>query len=409
MTIGKGYDRFRGTARGRCVIYDKVGPQPTTGEQVRFELRSVENEASLYRKLGVSVSAKYGTVSAKGGYEKETSINSYSAFFFISAEIDVRGESVTKAGMEKPVLEPDDLALLTSNFQRFKEKCGDTFISSQVLGGKYIALVEIKTKSSKDLDSVRAAISGSAGPMNLSVGAQSRLEQLTKDREMHVTVIRGGGDGAVIPTSPKGLAEAVTKYPDSLRGLPRNKLQPSVVTVEEYTTLAIPPEIRRADFDYSEKQEFIEEADAFVSKHRDAIANAKYALANVDEFPNPLNKAELELYVQHGETITRDVANQVRACLQGMVQCKDFEAPVLNIVNPPSRLDGPTRAELEALTERSRAALDSIVLVSNDNLKKICIKITPAPMAGRGGNEWAGCIMAYQYIAKECSKAGCRP
>lgn len=412
MTIGKGYDTFRGRARGRCVTPDKIGPQPTTGENVRFELRSVENEASLYRKLGVSLSAKYGAVSGSGGYEKETSVNSYSAFFFISALVDVRSESVTRTGMITPEIIASDLDLLRAapdqyptTLARFKEKCGDTYISSQVLGGQYIALVEIKTKKTSELETIRAAISGSAGVFSASAEAKSRLEQLTSNREVYVNVVRGGGDGASIPTTPAGLVDAVTKYPEALRSLPSHKLTPSRVIVEEYITLDVPANVRRSDFDYLKKQIFVEDADSFVSKHRDGMANAAYALANADQFP-PFDRAVLESYVQQSTVATRDVSNKIRSCLQGITQCANFNAPALAIVSPPPRIDGPSRTELEASINRSRAALDAIVFRQGDDVRRYCREAVPNAADLEGV---VGCYRGYEQTKKRCTEAGCRP
>lgn len=407
MSIGKGYDSFLHKARGRCVDHDPKGPVPVAGEDLKFELQSVENESSLFNKLGISVAAKYGVAKGSASYSRETSINRYSVYFYISGNIEVGKESVTAPDLTIPKIRPGNYKQLDErSIDKFRETCGNTYISGMSYGGKYIALVEIKTKKDSEIQDIQVAVSGSAGGFSGSANAKLRLEQATQNKEVRIKVLRGAGDGAVIPTTIEGLTAAVTKFPESLRGLPTRKLQPFDVTVEDYITLDTPSTTRRSDFSTIDEEEYVDNADRFVVRHRTAMANAAYAIANGDEFPG-VDKNALQSYIDDAEPVVLRVITGIRKCLEGSVNCKDFVAPTLAVVNPPTRTDGPSRIELEASIAKSRQAIDSVILPENNELSKYCSNL--AAREGRGSQDWVGCIIAMRQVKKLCDERGCRP
>lgn len=408
LSIGKGYDTFLRKARGRCVVFDRRGPRPVAGEDLKFELRTVENESSLFNKLGISVAAKYGVAKGSASYDKETAINRYSVYFFVSGSIEVGKESVTGSDLTAPKLELERFKQLDAKqVQGFREKCGDSYISGMSYGGKYIALVEIKTQRDSEVQSIQAAVSGSAGGFSGEVNAKARLEAATANREVSIKVLRSAGDGAAIPTSIEGLTKAITSFPDALRGLPTKKLQPFDVTVEDYVSIDAPEHIKRSDFSTIDKESFIEDADRFVVKHRSAIADASYAIANPDQFPG-LDKETLQRYVDEADPKVLDVVRQINRCLQGIGDCNQFIPPSLNISLPPARTEGPSRFDLIASIDRSRAALDSIILPENDSLKRYCVKLLQSKGDSRIEG-FGGCVWTMNSIREQCSSSGCRP
>lgn len=354
LSVGKGYDTFLRKARGRCVAIDRRAPVPVSGEDLTFELRSVESESSLFNKLGISVAAKYAPFSGDGSYERETSINRYSVFFFISGNIQVRKESATAADLNPPTLDPARRKQLERrDIAGFRDKCGDTYISGMSYGGRYIALVEIATQKDSEIEAVRAAVSGAAGPFSGQAAAEARLEAATKNRKVNIRVLRGAGDGAIVPQTIPDLALAITKFPESLRDLPNRKLQPFEVTLEDYTSIDAPESTRRADFSTVDKEGYVEEADRFVVQHRTAQANALYALTHSDQFPG-IDKVTLQRYIDDAEPVIQYVVRQIRKCLDGSAKCETFVAPSLAVVVPPARTEGPPREELLATIARQK-------------------------------------------------------
>ncbi|WIA56007.1 hypothetical protein N6H05_23815 [Sphingobium sp. WTD-1] len=408
MSLGKGYDRFLNGAKGRCVSFDRQGPINVAGENLRFELRSVENEQSLFSKLGVSVSAKYGAVKGNASYDKETSVNSYSVYFYISGDIETQKESITQPDRTAPVLLDNPRLLLERGLtDKFREKCGDTFISGMSYGGRYTALVEIKTKKDSEISSIAAAVSAAAGSFGGSANVKSRLEAATQNRDVSIKVLRQAGDGAIIPKTIPELTDAVTKFPDALQGMSKRDLQPFDVTIEEYTTIDTPENVRRSDFTNIDQEEYIINADRFVVKHRTAMANADYAIRNPDQFPQ-IDKGALTEYVETAEPIVLRVVSDIRKCLDGITKCKDFTAPQLAVVSPPARLEGPSRAELEGNIAKSRSALSRILLPQGQERRNWCDAAT-----WRAGGDYTQrvgvCWTVIEEIIKQCNQTGCTP
>lgn len=397
VTIGRGYDVLRSQLRGDCT--ELVGnPTAVAGQRVELSLTEISSEQDLASALNVSASAKYGPVSGAGTLIREQRINTYSAWILISLRVKVRSESLTPTRLRET-----DLRLLRTNYVRFREKCGDSFILTRAIGGEFSALVEIKTRSQQDKTELSAKIQGGQGLFSGTTEGKNKLEQLLKDRSYRVNVVRGGGDGA-LSINAEELLKAILQFPSQISARPPEKLLTYSVVVQDYLTLDLPPGITAATFSNREKLNFIDEADASVRSIRQHAADIRYVLDNPEQFTGP-DIAGLQRALSAHEGQVRSVEREVAACLASGVPCVAFKAPQWTPTTIPARIDGPTRTEMQAKLVRSATALDSILgdIALGDRLSLDCMQ--PPDMLG--GIQGAKCMLA--EIRRRCNAQGCRP
>jgi hypothetical protein len=157
-SLGAGYDTLTGEGRGRCVSVP--AKEIVAGEKVGYFLSAVDSESALTSAMSISVSAKYAGVEASGRFAETKAFNRFAAYLLVSIVVEEKSESIVD-GVVQPMLLPDDLKLLTENFGRFRERCGDKFLATQSVGGSYFALIEVQTSSEVDRRDVYAGLSRS--------------------------------------------------------------------------------------------------------------------------------------------------------------------------------------------------------------------------------------------------------
>lgn len=400
VAIGRGYDTLRGQLRGDCTDMQQA-PIPVAGEVVEFPLAEITSEQDLSSALNVSVSAKYGPISGAGSYIREQRINSFSSWMLVSLRVKVRSESSTPKQLNAA-----DFATLRTDYARFREKCGDTFVLSRALGGEFSAIVELKTRNQQDKTEVSAKIAG-GGPLSGNVDAKNRVEQILKDRSSKVTVIRGGGEGALTIDS-KELLNAILAFPAQVKGRPADKLLTYSVVVQDYLTLNVPANISVATFSNREKLAYINEADALARRVRQHIADVRYLIENPEQFGSPATAPYLQAQAMH-EAQLRELERKIGGCIESRIACGDFKPPQWAPTGMPNRTDGLSRTELVALIDRARSALDrSISDQSLSEIASLCIAQNGGaniPLAGAQGA--ALCVVA--EIRRRCPPNTCRP
>jgi hypothetical protein len=407
LTLGIGYDSLRGEVRGRCIVAGQA--QQTAGELLRYRLLNVENQSSLYRSLAVSASAKYGAASGGINASSEVSVNRFSSYLFISMIMEVGVNSVVATGATEPRLTDAAVTLLSANPARFREQCGDHFVATIASGGEFTAVVEIATSSDAEKRSVDAQVSGGSGMFSGSAAAKSRFEQITSNKSVKVSVVRGGGGGALV--GQEGLAAAILSFPAEIAKRPPAQLRPYRIMLKDYASLTLPEGFGRATFDDQARRVFIENADVFIVTHEQASADAKYALDNPAQFLQ-FDRGPLQTYMKNADIAMRSVRNSITACLAA-TQCGTFSAPQLQTVSVPDRIPGPTRAELEARIAKSKASLDATFAPAY--LTTLCATLGAGSTMGVGGGFGPmagashGCTVAFNSLKQKCQQTGCWP
>ena len=409
ISMGFGYDTLRGTVRGQCIDVDPTAPKATAGERVTFHLSSVEDTYQLSKLLSYSAGGSYDGISASVSGSDEVQVNRYSSYLYVSVRDNVRTESVATLGLIVPTLKADASKLLASGSlvdqQTFRERCGNSFTVASDIGGDFTAIVEIHTSSNQEKHDLDVAISGGSGVFSASADAKSHIEELTRNKNVQITVIRGGGGGALV-TTPEDLVKAVLNYPVILSGQPSNTLTPYSATLQDYTTLSLPAGVTNAMFRDDEKRDYLEDSARYMSSINQVRADAEYALNFPEQFPS-FDKAAFLQFTIDADAVIQDIRRSVRFCLATQQPCGKFQKSSLIIITIPDRVSGPTMADLKADIARSHQALN--VVFSDHNRDYICNGF-PLSVPGQPPTfDRQVCAQTFNRVHHACDASGCNP
>ena len=325
IDIGVGFDTLQSKARGECVeVNESKQIVNVTGQEVIFSLKQIEDSLSLNKHLQISASAslKAATfnVSGKANFSQSVKVNSYS--IYVLASVFVRNNAYR---MRNVKLKPDTYDLYAKNQERFRNRCGDNFISGYITGGEFHSIIEIKTNNQANKRSLSAELSGSYGIFSGSAAFKQKLEQIAKKNQIHVYVMHTGGTGEIINITPEKMVQQATEFPKTVES---DKARPILATIQSYDTLKLPDGI--TPLDKSTQQEVILELAGLNNYAQKQLANINYILFHTNEFKNTdiqsLNQAA---------NLTRKFLNTVRNTARNCYSN-------INACNLPTSLELPT-------------------------------------------------------------------
>jgi hypothetical protein len=244
VLFGRGVDTVRGGFRGQCVqqtpVQEVNDGHSSGGASVDFEATVVETSTSLARALGLDVSASYrwgfGSVSASFSYATSSEFNSRDVFVVVRTSVT----NSTRA-LSQPALTPEAAALYARDPEQFVRTCGDEFVTTITSGGELLAVLRIRSSSSVDRESIRAALRGNYMGFNAAADLQSSLSSLQSSHETSTRTIRSGGSGALPEMTPSGLLEfARVTFPGlvAAHAIPRQYVTASYETIPSGMTFA---------------------------------------------------------------------------------------------------------------------------------------------------------------------------
>ncbi|MBZ4416566.1 hypothetical protein [Myxococcus sp. RHSTA-1-4] len=212
VQLGMGFDSLGGRTRATCV---ETASDTQTGTLTRFELHAVESFRDLRRELGVSASMSFGIGLWSGGayasYSSSRNFSNRTSFLLVRA-IAQNGANFVKEPYKlnewAAKLEPAD----------FLDKCGDSFISSRVLGGEFLAVYKFESESEENAEQVRAGIRAAAGNFSGAADVERKLNEIRGYSSLEVRIIRKGSS-ETLPSAQdtKKLLEYALNLPELVK------------------------------------------------------------------------------------------------------------------------------------------------------------------------------------------------
>lgn len=218
--LGKSINSATGNVQGLLLQYNFTPAEINTKNlgTVDYDFKRVSSMYELIQKFHLegSASIKYFNFRGSARYEQSKNLKLTQYHEIVAARIYVedREESLKKA-----VLIPEAKSLAERDKAKFIAKYGDQVITSKVIGGDFIALIEIESGSSEEQTSnkvhVDAAMKAWGASASMSVDLKTALEELKKTSKYSVKFVQNG-----IVASPEtnystlvSLQELIDKYP----------------------------------------------------------------------------------------------------------------------------------------------------------------------------------------------------
>lgn len=278
----------------------------TESQDTRLSIKEISSMKEFAREfdLNASLSARFGLgnrVSSAVEYSRSNSFTSHK--YYLLVKVDVKNTTVA---LEQPRLTKSALELLKNKPKKFAEVCGNEFVHASTLGGQFAAVLEFQTSSAEDKEALSARLRGTLNTptvsADLAVSARNQLAQLSKERQMTVTLLRKGGVGKLIdPRDPNQLIQYALDFPAVIQ---TNGYLIQAVT-SSYQAAIPPDEIATDVINYRPYESYLK---GLIDQHEAAISTRNdlvYALANRDQFGKQDWKLIEKKLVEHADYLSR--------------------------------------------------------------------------------------------------------
>jgi hypothetical protein len=189
---------------------------------VNYEFKAVKDIYDLVKKfnLDVSASVKYLNFRGSAKYElaKSLKINRYHEYIAARVYVEDREEALKEA-----FIKPEAAELARTDKRKFVAKYGDQVITSKVVGGDIIAVIEIESGNSAEQEVnnayVAAAFKAWGAKAKVEANMQNALEQITNTTKYSIRLIHNGvfADSSDSYSNIASLKELIDKFPQRVR------------------------------------------------------------------------------------------------------------------------------------------------------------------------------------------------
>lgn len=189
---------------------------------VNYEFKSVTDFHDLVKKFNLDVNAsfKYFSVRGNARYDrvKNSQINSYHEFIAARIYVEDREEA-----LKEFFLKPEALELAKHDKSKFISKFGDQVITSKVIGGDLIALIEIESKNESEQESNKAHVSAAfkawGAKASVSSNMESAINEINKTSKFSIRLIHNGvfAEPNESYTDIGSLKKLIDEFPQKIR------------------------------------------------------------------------------------------------------------------------------------------------------------------------------------------------
>ncbi|UQN09836.1 GON domain-containing protein [Deinococcus sp. QL22] len=196
MQFASGYDSTTGGFLGTtsCLVPQA---EPTVSAPSRlqqtFSLTKIESKSDLSDALDVSGKASYNAgvtkVSASAQFAQQQDTNSYSVGMLLKADAIGQNYALYDT-ITKPKLTDAMQQLYDTDYKAFKDSCGDYFLNTFTLGGRYVAYFSFTSYSKAQKTQIAAQLSASSGPFSISADFSKKMQSLASTSTLKINTFQ---------------------------------------------------------------------------------------------------------------------------------------------------------------------------------------------------------------------------
>ncbi|NUN04545.1 MAG: hypothetical protein HUU57_02175 [Bdellovibrio sp.] len=336
MMFGRGYDSLSDDSAGKCVVLNRTeydtSRTPDSVQESVFKFELIESRYDLAKKIGVSAAASlksgFNKGSASVSYLNEQSLNSYSIYILVSAEVLTPIEHAMDEDLDLHFVD-----LARSHPKAFRQKCGNEYVAAIQRGGMLYALLKLDTVDSYSYTQIKSSLRAKVGTFKAAVDLERSIAEATSNKSLQIFVHQVGGEAKTYPTSVaeligrvKDFSLEVTKRPTPLRAITTaySHLKSYPIEATEFDTA-----VQEGVFEYLNQLKFK------LTDHRD---NVNYILNNKSQFIAP-NLKELQGRIDYVNQKLNEINTLTRTCLNNFEKCLYPENFKYQEYNLPERLE----------------------------------------------------------------------
>ncbi len=252
MNFGAGLDLIDHSIRANspCLKTVEVSPAIRRND-FRYSIQKIENIDDLVDKFGFGLDAKMKvnlfSVNISGEFVDNFEFDSKNYYMAIS--IDLEGYDYN---LINPTMTAEALSLYedVNSYDLFRAKCGDKFLDTITVGGKYVGVLTIKTSNMHEKEKLDVELSGFYGVdvagvetgIDLKGTLLQTMEKIEKNNETSINIIAQGGSSTnVFATTMEQFIDSATNFINSIATLETD------VSKESYTQSPIKVRFEKYD------------------------------------------------------------------------------------------------------------------------------------------------------------------
>lgn len=379
LDYGIGVDSPSGTAMNVAVTGEPSQIPNAGGAAVAYTMNELTSEEDLQTAMGISVEASGGvglfSASASMDFCKSCELDSSSVFLLVSVKVTNAFTMIDAPGISQAAA-----ALLASgNVTAFQDQYGDMFVRGLQTGGSFFGVIEIKTSSETDKQSLSTSISAAYGPFSASASFSDSFQQAVSNRNVKVTCYIEGGTIPTLPSTIEMLTTAVSTWPQTVA---KNAV-PYAALLDGYSVLPLPNPPNYINL--QQQQDVLNQCSWWRNQDMQTLNDIAYIKNYPSEFVNP-NATQLEQWQNDISADLNTIANAASNALNNPVQA---ELPTL-LLPPPLQLPPRVAGALPPVTVPNIIGmymrdigqlLQSLGLIGNGT-----VVADPSPDQNQGGN-----------------------
>lgn len=218
--LGRSFNSATGNIQGNLIDYNFKPEEITTRNLgfVNYYFERVTSFQDLVQKfnLDVSASVKYFSFKGNARYEQSKSLQVTKYHEYIAARIYVEDR---EEALKSVLMKPEAVTLAKQDKKKFVSKYGDQVITSRIVGGDLIVLIEIQSESSQEKSAnkvhVDAAMSAWGATASASVDMKNSLEEVKKTSKYKIKLIQNGilADTSTAYSQVSSIQTLIDKFP----------------------------------------------------------------------------------------------------------------------------------------------------------------------------------------------------
>lgn len=284
--LGRGvlsYD-LRAGIKDRCIELRQDDLTVNDVRKTNYVLELVKSKEELYDKITSSSKGEGSyysfSASAKVNFMKEQKWNYNSVYLWIRTS---RITNKLKIAKDNLLLTRNARNLMLDSRFLFSEVCGDKIITEIEMGGEIFGVLEVKTESFQEKQSLEIAVEGGGGFGGGSVKGSSDykriIEKLREKYRVNLSYMHIGGKTVEVPQNEEGLLKLTAQIEELTDAHPvaigSNTRDYSTIS----NTVLDPnsPEVK-------ERQDMINTAEIKLGEARTLFANGLYVINNSNDF-----------------------------------------------------------------------------------------------------------------------------
>ncbi|QDA35903.1 hypothetical protein E4191_17290 (plasmid) [Paracoccus liaowanqingii] len=282
--------------------------------QTWIGISSVESHLQLAKTAGLASNASFAggrfSIGSKGSFLDDISLNDYSVYVLMHAQV----VNATRVMLESQLTKATYDLIRDAGPEAFHRRCGDAFISGYTTGGELYSVIDIKTNSDEEKQSVKSEVGGAHGAFAASDELMHTLN-IINDKADLIALVYQTGAAAVVEVAPHASIQSLMNFDADLHG--QNGFSYKAI-ITPYESIPLPPNVSPIDIGYA--QEVVDKLSRYRLQAYQKIANLEYVIRNPAEFFSP-DLADLSAAIMLVKEDVRKVDKAARNCARNARNC----------------------------------------------------------------------------------------